>query len=59
MRFSLNNVAKRSKQMISADKAPLVLLISFNTAKSHIRNVYVKIGVHTRQELLDLIEQGK
>lgn len=35
------------------------LHISFNTAKSHIRNVYVKIGVHTRQELLDLIEEGK
>lgn len=33
--------------------------ISFNTAKSHIRHVYVKIGVHTRQELLDLIEQGR
>ena len=32
------------------------LHISFNTAKSHIRHVYVKTGVHTRQELLDMIE---
>ncbi len=30
--------------------------VSFNTAKSHIRHVYVKTGVHTRQDLLDLIE---
>ncbi len=30
--------------------------VSFNTAKSHIRHVYVKAGVHTRQELIDLIE---
>lgn len=33
------------------------LVISFNTAKSHIRHVYVKTGVHTRQELLSLVEQ--
>lgn len=35
------------------------LNISFNTAKSHIRNVYGKLNVHSRQELLDLIEQNK
>ncbi len=33
--------------------------VSFNTAKSHIRHVYVKIGVHTKSELLDLVEQGR
>ena len=35
------------------------LHISFNTAKSHIRHVYVKTGVHTRQELLDMIESAQ
>jgi DNA-binding CsgD family transcriptional regulator len=35
------------------------LHISFNTAKSHIRHVYVKTGVHTRQELLDMIEDTR
>lgn len=35
------------------------LSISFNTAKTHIRHVYAKTGVHTRQELLDLIEKEK
>ena len=33
------------------------LSVSFNTAKSHIRHVYVKTGVHTRQELIDMIEK--
>lgn len=30
--------------------------ISMNTTKSHARNIYQKVGVHTRSELLDLIE---
>lgn len=30
--------------------------ISFNTAKSHIRNVYAKTNVHSKQELQALIE---
>lgn len=30
--------------------------ISMNTTKSHARNIYQKLGVHTRSELLDLIE---
>lgn len=33
--------------------------ISFNTAKSHIRNVYAKAGVHSKQELQNLIEERK
>ncbi len=32
------------------------LHVSFNTSKAHIRHVYIKTGVHTRQELLDLVE---
>lgn len=31
--------------------------ISMNTAKTHVRNVYTKLGIHTRQELLDLVDQ--
>ena len=30
--------------------------ISLNTVKMHIRNVYAKLGVHSRQELIDLVE---
>ena len=32
------------------------LTISFNTSKSHIRHIYVKADVHSRQELIDLID---
>lgn len=35
------------------------LTISLSTAQTHIRNIYRKAGVHSRQELLDLIEQTR
>ncbi|MDR2106617.1 MAG: LuxR C-terminal-related transcriptional regulator [Coriobacteriales bacterium] len=31
------------------------LFISENTAKSHIRSIYRKLGVHSKQELIDLV----
>lgn len=33
------------------------LTISFNTAKSHIRHIYVKADVHSRQELQELLDR--
>lgn len=35
------------------------LMISLSTAQTHIRNIYRKTGVHSRQELLNLIEATK
>lgn len=37
------------------------LCISGNTVKTHVKNIYAKMGVHTRQEFVDFIEyaQGK
>ena len=35
------------------------LTISLSTAQTHIRNIYRKLNVHSRQELLDLIENTK
>lgn len=32
------------------------LFVSENTVRSHVRNIYTKLDVHTRQELIDLIE---
>ena len=32
--------------------------ISYNTAKGHIKNLYAKCGVHSRQELIDLLEDA-
>ncbi|MEG1840289.1 MAG: helix-turn-helix transcriptional regulator [Raoultibacter sp.] len=33
------------------------LCISYNTGKTHVRHIYLKLGVSSRQELLDLIEE--
>lgn len=32
------------------------LAISENTVRSHVRRIYDKFGVHSKQELLDLVE---
>lgn len=32
------------------------LVISENTAKSHIRSIYAKTGVHARQEFVDAVQ---
>ncbi len=33
------------------------MVVSRSTAKTHIRNVYAKLGVHAQQDLIDLVEQ--
>ena len=33
------------------------MVVSRSTAKTHIRNVYAKLGVHAQQELIDLVER--
>lgn len=35
------------------------LVISLSTVQTHIRNIYRKVGVHSRQELIDVIESTK
>ncbi|MDO4442792.1 MAG: helix-turn-helix transcriptional regulator [Slackia sp.] len=32
------------------------LVVSYNTVKSHVSHIYAKLGVHTHQELIDLVE---
>ena len=34
------------------------LTISFNTAKTHVKHIYTKTGVHTRSDLMKLIEDN-
>ena len=41
----------------SASFIALRFSISLSTVKTHLRNIYIKTGVHSRQELLDLIEE--
>lgn len=41
----------RNKQAIASQ-----LCVSENTAKTHIRNVYRKLGVHSQQAMIDMVE---
>ena len=41
----------RNRQFVASE-----LSISLETAKTHTTNVYRKLGVHSQQELLDVIE---
>ena len=36
-----------------------VLYVSENTVRSHVRNIYAKLEVHTRQQLIDLVEEER
>jgi len=35
------------------------LVVSYNTVKAHVKHIYVKLGVHNHQELIDLLEAGQ
>lgn len=35
------------------------LFISHNTAKGHIRHVYAKLGVHSREEAVAIVREMK
>lgn len=32
------------------------LVVSYNTVKAHVKHIYTKLGIHTQQELIDLVE---
>lgn len=32
------------------------LVVSFNTVRTHIKHIYEKLGIHSRQELLELVD---
>lgn len=48
--------------LLAGRSAPYIaeqLCVSQNTVKTHVRHIYAKLDIHTRQELLDLVqEQG-
>lgn len=33
------------------------LVVSYNTVKTHVSHIYAKLGVHSHQELIDLVEE--
>ena len=43
-------------QGYSLSKVASTLFISIGTAQSHIKNVYRKLGVHNKDELIELIK---
>lgn len=40
-----------------ARMVPNKLFITKNTVKTHVKRIYHKLGIHSRQELADLIEE--
>lgn len=34
------------------------LVISLNTVRTHVKSIYVKMGIHSQQELIDIVEDG-
>lgn len=40
----------------SADAVSEKLGISWNTVRTHSRNIYTKMGVHSRQELIEAVD---
>lgn len=34
------------------------LVVSYSTVKTHVSHVYAKLGVHSQQELIDVVESG-
>lgn len=43
----------------SAARIAAELTLSENTVKTHLQNVYAKAGIHTKQELIDLVDAQK
>ena len=41
----------------NAESVRQELVISVNTAKTHMRNIYAKLGVHSQQELIALVNE--
>ena len=43
----------------TATRIQAELGITYNTVKYHVKNVYAKLGVHSQQELIDLLCEKK
>lgn len=46
--------------LLAGRSAPYIaeqLCVSQNTVKTHVRHIYAKLDIHTRQELLDLVQK--
>lgn len=61
-RFGLTNREEDVLALLAHGRtSPVIqkkLTVSHNTVKSHVRHIYAKLGVHSQQELIDLVEQA-
>ena len=48
-------VMERFSQGNSLRKVAETMFISTSTAQSHVKSVYRKLGIHSKQELIDLV----
>lgn len=53
------SVLRLVAQGMNAESVSKELVVSVNTAKTHIRNIYSKTGVHSQQELIALAHKKK
>lgn len=49
------NILSYVAQGRNAKSISETLVISLNTTKSHMRNLYAKLGVHSQQEIIDIV----
>jgi DNA-binding CsgD family transcriptional regulator len=57
------NLTKREAEVLSllahGRNVPYIenlLIISHNTVRTHIKHIYIKLGLHSQQELIDMVE---
>lgn len=61
-RFGLTNREEDVLALLARGRtSPVIqkkLTVSHNTVKSHVRHIYAKLGVHSQQELIDLVDEA-
>lgn len=60
-RYKLTNRETDVLELLARGRTGLViqkrLVVSQNTVKSHVRHIYAKMGVHSQQELIDIVDR--
>ena len=61
-RFGLTNRESEVLELLARGRtSPVIqekLFLSHNTVKTHVRHIYTKMGIHSQQELIDIVEHA-
>lgn len=61
-RFGLTNRESEVLELLARGRtSPIIqekLFLSHNTVKTHVRHIYSKMGIHSQQELIDIVEHA-